>query len=105
MKNEKEINELINILSEYGYDMLVKNNIITILKDDYVKTTTLYNVLTLINENTAGMVMPLKYVAELLMTNHKINKEIDEGKYDNLKPMSKQEFRDKLSEILKNKLI
>jgi hypothetical protein len=34
----------------------------------------------------------------------RINKEIDEGKYDNLKPMSKQEFRDKLSEILKNKI-
>ena len=48
MENKKEIDELINILSEYGYDMFVKDNIITLLKDGYVKTIPLDNTLKLI---------------------------------------------------------
>ena len=47
MKEKKNITEIIDILSEYGYDMFVKENTITILKDGYVKTTPLDN--TIIN--------------------------------------------------------
>ena len=37
------------------------------------------------------------------MSNHKTSKEIADGKYDDLKPMSEQEIHDKLSEIIKKK--
>ena len=85
MENKKEIDELINILSEYGYDMFVKDNIITLLKDGYVKTIPLDNTIKLMEDNF----FPIP-----------IN---DIGKYDGLNPMSKQEIHDKLSEIMKKK--
>ena len=101
MEKKKEIDELINILSKYGYDMLVKNNIITLLKDGYVKTIPLDNTIKLMEDDFFPI--PINDVALLLMSNHKTSKEIYDGKYDDLKPMSKQEINDILYEILKKK--
>ena len=101
LENKKEIDELINILSEYGYDMFVKDNIITLLKDGYVKTIPLDNTIKLMEDNFFPI--PINDIALLLMSNHKTSKEIDSGKYDGLNPMSKQEIHDKLSEIMKKK--
>lgn len=98
---KKEISELIDILSEYGYDMLVKDNIITLLKDGYVKTIPLDNTLKLLKDEFFPI--PINDVALLLMSNHKTSKEIYDGKYDGLKPMSKQEIHDKLHEFIKKK--
>ena len=100
MENKKEIGELIDILSKYRYDMLVKNNIITILKDGYIKTIPLDNTIKLMEDKFFPI--PINDVALLLMSNHKTSKEIDDGKYDDLKPMSKQEIHDKLSQFINN---
>jgi hypothetical protein len=101
MENKEKIDELINILSEYGYDMLVNDNVITLLKHGYVKTIPLDNTIKLMEDNFFPM--PINDVALLLMSNHKTSKEIDDGVYDNLKPMSKKEIHDKLSQMIKNK--
>lgn len=101
MENKEEVDELINILSKYGYDMLVKDNTITLLKDGYVKTIPLDNTIKLMEDDFFPI--PINDVALLLMSNHKTSKEIYDGKYDDLKPMSKQEINDILYEILKNK--
>lgn len=101
MENKEKIDELINILSKYGYDMLVNNNVITLLKDGYVKTIPLDNTIKLMEDKFFPI--PINDVALLLISNHKTSKEIDDGKYDNLKPMSKQEIHDKLSQIIKKK--
>lgn len=97
---KREIDELVDILSEHGYDMLVNNNIITLLKDGYVKTVPLDNTMKLMEDETFPV--PINDIALLLMSNHKTSKEIDNGEYDNLEPMSKEEVRNKLSEFFKN---
>ena len=98
---KREIDELVDILSEHGYDMLVNNNTITLLKDGYVKTVPLDNIIKLM-ENEIFPV-PINDITLLLMSNHKTSKEIDDGEHDNLEPMSKEEVRNKLSEFFKNK--
>jgi hypothetical protein len=98
---KREIDELVDILSEHGYDMLVNNNIITLLKDGYVKTVPLDNTMKLMEDEIFPV--PINDIALLLMSNHKTSKEIDDGEHDNLEPMSKEEVRNKLSEFFKNK--
>ena len=98
---KREIDELVDILSEHGYDMLVNNNIITLLKDGYVKTVPLDNTMKLMRDEFFPV--PINDVALLLMSNHKTSKEIDDGEHDNLEPMSKEEVHNKLSEFFKNK--
>jgi hypothetical protein len=97
MKNNEDIDKLINKLAKYGYDMFVKDNTITILCDGYVKTTPLDNTLNLLYDEL--MPMTIKEVASLLIDQHKTRRDIDEGKYDNLESMTSEETHDKLSEI------
>ena len=98
---ETETNKLINEVQKHGYDIFIKENVITILYEGYVKTTPLDNILNLMNGKL--MPLPIKDVALLLISQHKTKKELEEGKYDNLPPLTEVESREKFLSMIKPK--
>jgi hypothetical protein len=100
MDREKEINNIIEGLNNYCYDAFKNNDVIIILQDGFIKTIPLINIYRMLHDRL--MPMTINEVVNLLIVQHKESKNIKEGKYDNLEPMSKDKFNKILSNIKRN---
>ena len=106
MNTADKLNELEEMLFKHGYDVLINlgNNTLTMLNDGWAKTVPLNNVLNMLNGCWPLCVqIPIKDIASMLMSNHKISKEINEGKYDNSTPMTKEDLAKIINDNLKKK--
>lgn len=99
LRKENIIKNIIDGLMKHGYDIFINNNEIIILHDGYVKTTPLDNTLNLMNDETFPMTVD--DIIELLIDQHKTKKDISDGKYDDLQPMTSKELHEYLVNLNK----
>ena len=98
-------------ISKMGYDCFIstEHNII-ISKDGFVSQRPLDNSLKLMAstkiETPNGVIeidgISLSELVNLLIESHNMQKDINDGVYDNLTPMSKKEVKEYINKIIKN---
>ena len=99
--------EIIDMLINKGYDAFISLGNIVVTKDGFTAQTPLDNALALMKPNTIettkGTIkmkgFDLLVVVDLIIGHHKSSKDIKDGVYDDMEPISREVLKEQLVDI------